>query len=210
MSRISVIVICKNAAATIERALDSIRIQSHKPSEVLVVAAPSDDETLTILESRTDLVILKQPGYGIADARNYGISMARERYIAFLDADDEWTPDALEVQLAVLASDPTAMVAMGFLVKVGQDSETLSDPMPAATPGGCLYRAEVFSVVGGFATDVTVASDHKWFMRARLEGVKQVSHEKIILKKYIHGKNESVVRRHHYRMEFISLLRGRT
>jgi len=209
MSNISVIVICKNAAATIGRALDSIMIQTKKPSEVLVVTAPSDEETLKILQSRKDIVILEQPGDGIADARNYGISKAKERYVAFLDADDEWTADALEVQLAILESDPKVLFVMGLLVKLGQDSDTLSDPMLAVTPGGCLFRAEVFSLTGGFATDVTVATDHKWFMKARLKGVKHISHEKIILKKYIHGNNESIIRRQDYRMEFISLLRGR-
>jgi hypothetical protein len=63
--------------------------------------------------------------------------------------------------------------------------------------------------MGGFDTDVAVAADHKWFMQARLQGVKFVAHQGIVLRKYIHGNNMSVVRRELYRKELISLLRGR-
>lgn len=209
MSLISVIVICKNAAATIERALDSVMMQFYKPLEVLVVVAPSSDRTLEILNSRSDVVILEQSGTGIGDARNIGIARARGRYIAFLDADDEWVPNTLALQLKAIASDPTSQFVMGCLVKVGQDSDKPTEPMPAVTPGGCLFRADIFSTVGGFATDVAVAADHKWFMRAKLEGIKHISHEDVILRKYIHGNNESLIRRQQYRMEIISLLRGR-
>jgi glycosyltransferase involved in cell wall biosynthesis len=105
MIHISVIVICKDSALTIERALDSIRMQSIKPKEVIVVAAPSSDGTIEILKSRDDIVILNQRGIGIGDARNYGISVAKSRYIAFLDADDEWLPNALEMQYTAVVDN---------------------------------------------------------------------------------------------------------
>lgn len=209
MSQISVIVICKNAASTIDRALDSVMMQSHKPLEVLAVVAPSSDRTMEILQSRRDVVVLEQLGHGIGDARNFGIASAHGRYIAFLDADDEWLPNTLQLQLDAIITDPTAMFAMGCLVKVGHDIELPSEPMPAVTPGGCLFRAEVFSIMGGFTTDVAIAADHEWFMRARLNGINYVSHEDVTLTKHIHGHNESLIRREQYRMEIISLLRGR-
>jgi hypothetical protein len=102
------------------------------------------------------------------------------------------------------------MVSIGLLIKVAENElEVFPEPMAAITPGGCLFRAEVFTYLGGFDTDVTVAADHKWFMQARLQGIKFVSHQGIILRKYIHGNNMSVVRRQQYRKELISLLRGR-
>jgi glycosyltransferase involved in cell wall biosynthesis len=210
MTDISVIVICKNSASTIERALDSILMQSQKPKEVIAVAAPSVDSTIEILQARKDLVILNQRGTGIGDARNLGISKVQGRYIAFLDADDEWAPNTLEVHSEAFELDPAAMVSMGFLIKVEENTpKVLSEPMAAVTPGGCLFRAEVFSCQGGFDTDSAVAADHKWFMQARLQGIKFVSHQGIVLKKHIHGNNMSVVRRELYRKELISLLRGR-
>jgi glycosyltransferase involved in cell wall biosynthesis len=210
MSPISVIVICKDSAATIERALDSIMVQTIKPKEVIAVAAPSVDSTIEILKARKDLVILNQQGRGIGDARNFGISEAKGSYIAFLDADDEWLPNALEMQYTALELDPSAMVAMGLLVKIAENEfEVFPEPMAAVTPGGCLFRAEVFSCLEGFDTDVSVVADHKWFMQARLKGIKFVSHQGIILRKYIHGQNISVVRRQQYRNELIALFRGR-
>jgi glycosyltransferase involved in cell wall biosynthesis len=209
MTDISVIVICKDSAATIERALDSIRSQSIKPIEVIAVAAPSVDGTIEILKTRKDVVILNQQGRGIGDARNFGISEAKGSYIAFLDADDEWVPNALEMQYTALEQDPSAMVAMGLLVKIADNElEVFPEPMAAVTPGGCLFRAEVFSCLEGFDTDVTVVADHKWFMQARLKGIKFASHQGIILRKHIHGQNISVLRRQKYRNELIALLRG--
>ena len=211
MIHISVIVICKNSADTIERALDSIRAQSIKPKEVIVVVAPSSDRTIEILKSREDIVILNQLGTGIGDARNLGISKVKGGYIAFLDADDEWVPHALEMQCDAFELDPTAMIAMGQLVKIEENAiDTVSEPMAAVTPGGCLFRSEVFSSFERFDTDFTVAADHKWFMQARLQGLKFVTHQGVILRKYIHGNNMSVLKRQQYRQELISLLRGRT
>jgi glycosyltransferase involved in cell wall biosynthesis len=66
-------------------------------------------------------VILNQLGTGIGDARNFGILSAKGRYIAFLDADDEWVPNALEMQYTALELDPSAMVAMGLLVKIEEN-----------------------------------------------------------------------------------------
>lgn len=209
MSQISVIVICKNSAATIERALDSIMSQSIKPSEVLVVLAPSADGTIEILKAREGLVILNQLGIGIGDARNFGISVAKGSYIAFLDADDEWLPNALEMQYTALELDPSAMIAMGLLVKIKENYlEILPDPMPAVTPGGCLFKVEAFSCFGQFDTNVIVSADHKWFFQARKKGIRTVSHQGIILRKHIHGQNMSVVRRQQYRKELIELLKG--
>jgi hypothetical protein len=110
---------------------------------------------------------------------------------------------------AALLSDPGAMVSVGFLVKVEENTQEVhSEAMPAVTPGGCLFRAEVFSYFEGFDSDVTVVADHKWFMHARLKGIKFVSHQGIILKKYIHGQNISVVRRQQYRNELMALFKG--
>jgi glycosyltransferase involved in cell wall biosynthesis len=210
MNNISVIVICKNAEATIGIALDSIMRQTITPLEILVIVASSSDRTLEVLKTRDEIDILAQEGYGMGDARNVGISRARGRYIAFLDADDEWLPNSLELQVAALETDFNVMYAVGHLVKIGPDGAEQSESIPALTPGGCLFKAEAFSSVGKFATDLSVAADHEWFLRARQNGVKHVIHDGLVLRKHIHGKNESVVRRHHYRMEFISLLRGRT
>jgi len=210
MSQISVIVITKNSVATIERALDSIVRQSLKPAEVIVVVSPSTtDGTLEILKKRNEVVIINQLGEGIGDARNYGISKAKGKWIAFLDADDEWLPNSLELQLKSLEIDHSAMVAMGLLVKIEEVSIKNNSllPMTAVTPGGCLFRAEVFSLVGNFDTKVKVVADHKWFMVARLNNIKFAMHQEIILRKYIHGQNMSIIRRQLYRAELMELIR---
>jgi glycosyltransferase involved in cell wall biosynthesis len=211
MNQISVIVITKNSANTIERALDSIKRQSLRPDEVIVVVAPSTtDRTIEILKNRKDLIILHQTGIGIGDARNFGISNAKGRWISFLDADDEWLPNTLELQLKSLNQDKSAMVAMGFLVKIEEGSceKKSAEPIPAVTPGGCLFDKEVFSLVGNFDTEVEVVADHKWFMIARLNNIDFANHQEVILKKYMHGQNMSIIRRQQYRNELMELIRS--
>lgn len=210
MNEISVIVITKNSAATIERALESIKMQSIRPVEVIVVVAPSTtDGTIEILRNREDLIILHQTGKGIGDARNLGISKAKGRWVAFLDADDEWLPYTLEIQLKLL-NDNSAMVAMGSLIKIqeGLHENKSLESMQAVTPGGCLFDKDVFSLVGKFDTHVEVVADHKWFMIARMKNIKFAYHQELILKKYMHGHNMSIVRRQQYRNELMELIRS--
>jgi glycosyltransferase involved in cell wall biosynthesis len=97
--RISVIIPAYNAAAYIERALQSILNQTRAADEILVINDGSTDNTADILrryESR--IRIIEQANAGVSAARNTGIRSANGDWIAFLDADDEWLPEKLAKQ----------------------------------------------------------------------------------------------------------------
>lgn len=105
--RVSVIIPAYNAASTICRAVDSVLRQTFRDFEVIVVDDGSTDDTRTRLERYGDRVrYLFQRNQERSAARNNGIRHAIGDLLAFLDADDCWTPEKLEKQVALLDAHP--------------------------------------------------------------------------------------------------------
>ncbi len=116
MPEISIIIPAYNAEKTIGETVDSVQNQTLSDWELIIINDGSTDNTLSILNPIKDsrIKIFSYPNAGVAVARNRGISKARGNYIAFLDADDLWTPDKLELQLAALQKNPAAGVAYSW------------------------------------------------------------------------------------------------
>ncbi|CAM4084026.1 glycosyltransferase family 2 protein [Gillisia limnaea] len=111
---VSVIMPAYNSANFITEAIASVQNQSYKNWELFVIDDFSTDETCSIveniikLEPRVQLLKnLKNEGAGAT--RNKGITAAKGDFIAFLDADDLWLPQKLEVQIKFMAEDQLAM-----------------------------------------------------------------------------------------------------
>lgn len=109
---VSVVIPTFNREKTIRRCIDSIVNQTYPAFEIIVVDDGSEDRTLDILQSEyKDVVkIVKQVHKGAQAARNAGILAANGEYIAFLDSDDEWLPNTLELQIEALKKDINAVV----------------------------------------------------------------------------------------------------
>jgi glycosyltransferase involved in cell wall biosynthesis len=100
-SAVSVVVPCHNAAPTLAATLGSVLEQTVPPLEVVVVDDGSLDGSVEIARSFGPPVrVLTQQNAGPAAARNTGIAACRGDYVAFVDADDRWLPQKLELQLA--------------------------------------------------------------------------------------------------------------
>jgi glycosyltransferase involved in cell wall biosynthesis len=97
--KVSVIIPTYNRAHLIAETILSALEQSLADREIIVVDDGSTDETSEVLRTFEDKVIyIRQANSGPAKARNTGIRMARGKYIAFLDSDDIWLPEKLELQ----------------------------------------------------------------------------------------------------------------
>lgn len=94
---ISVVIPAHNAEPFIEAALKSVRSQTAKPAEIIVVDDGSIDKTAEIAFS-FGVTVLRQRKQGPSAARNSGVIAATQPWIAFLDADDLWEPDKLRDQ----------------------------------------------------------------------------------------------------------------
>jgi glycosyltransferase involved in cell wall biosynthesis len=110
MPLVSVIVPAWNVAQFIPAALSSVFAQSFTDLELIVVNDGSPDTealeaALKPFRGRPGTHYLVQENHGPSGARNAGIAHAGGRFLAFLDADDEWEPTYLEEQIARLSSD---------------------------------------------------------------------------------------------------------
>lgn len=99
---ISVVIPTYNRARDLKRALKSLLAQTYIHWEALVVDNQSDDDTDDVVsgfnDSRIKLAKIQNNGI-IAASRNLGINLACGQYVAFLDSDDWWKPQKLEISL---------------------------------------------------------------------------------------------------------------
>lgn len=99
--RISVIVPTYNRAHLLPRAIDSVLRAVSPGDEVIVVDDGSTDGTERITERYSEKIrYVRTENRGAGPARNLGIQMANHDWIAFLDSDDEWMPDHLDLHRA--------------------------------------------------------------------------------------------------------------
>jgi glycosyltransferase involved in cell wall biosynthesis len=114
---VTVLIPAYNAARTIERALASVWRQDYPAMEVIVVDDCSTDNTGIRVEgmARRNLRLIRlEKNRGVSGALNAGIRQARNGYIAFLDADDEWLADKLIKQLPIIEAHPDmTLIACG-------------------------------------------------------------------------------------------------
>ena len=128
--KVSVVIPLYNKAHCVERALHSIRAQTLRDFEVIVVDDGSTDDGASVVASYSDprVRLIGQPNAGPGPARNAGIAEAKGEFIAFLDADDEWLPTYLEENLRSLeeTGPELAAITCGYLeYPLGESKEAM-------------------------------------------------------------------------------------
>jgi hypothetical protein len=116
---ISVIIPTYNSEEYIAEALNSVLQQTYNNIEVLLVDDASTDNTTEIIRqfAKNDcrIILEKLPiNSGTAIARNKGINSANGSFIAFLDADDMWLPNKLQLQLELMQEKNCAVVFSSY------------------------------------------------------------------------------------------------
>ena len=119
---ISIIIPCFNSSKTISRALISVFCQSYTNYEIIIIDDGSSDILITediILSFKNPKICLIKHTNNLngAAARNTGIKNAKGKYIAFLDADDEWLPEHLKESIIVLQNNKSDLIYSKCLVK---------------------------------------------------------------------------------------------
>jgi glycosyltransferase involved in cell wall biosynthesis len=115
---VSVVIPCYQCAGTLERAIASVAAQTRRPAEVILVDDASGDDTRELLQKLSQsyesgwikLVLLDQ-NVGAASARNAGWNLATQTYVAFLDADDAWHPEKIEIQSFYMDAHPDVVLS---------------------------------------------------------------------------------------------------
>jgi glycosyltransferase involved in cell wall biosynthesis len=96
--KISVVIPTYNRAKVVPKALESVFSQTFSPAEIIVVDDGSKDDTRGVLASYGNRIkAISQENGGLSAARNTGILAASSEWVAFLDDDDEYVPERLEI-----------------------------------------------------------------------------------------------------------------
>jgi glycosyltransferase involved in cell wall biosynthesis len=181
--RISVITVSYNSASTIERTLESVRLQSWTDVEHIAIDGASTDGTVdALVRHRADLAyFVSEPDGGIYDAMNKGIRASSGDVIGFLNADDHYAHDRVLATVAGVFQHDDVDAVFGdvvFLQPGGNGDRRVRrfrsgrfSParigqgwMPAHT--ATFVRRDVFTRFGEFRTDYRIGGDFEWVARA--------------------------------------------
>ncbi len=143
---ISIIIPTFNRGFIVTRAIDSALSQTYKDFEIIVVDDGSTDNTRAVLAPyKAQIRYFYQENQGVAGARNKGIKESKGEFIAFLDSDDYWHPEKLELQMAFFRSHPeVAMVYSRHWKEIDTQGKKLM-PKRKKLVQGHIYSKIIFS-----------------------------------------------------------------
>ena len=189
---ISVVIPTRNRVQLLQRAVSSVLNQDTAPDdfdfEVIVVEQQSSDGTDQFLSSISDprLRVLRAPPIGPGAARNLAVSQARGTWIAFVDDDDFWAPNKLQIQLSALVAhdggwgctgtyyldDTEHVIGLRQPLRTGPLDDLyadLAEENVVTSTSTVMVRRQLLIDAGGFPTDVHFAED--WMLWIRLAKV---------------------------------------
>jgi glycosyltransferase involved in cell wall biosynthesis len=184
MPVISVVIPVYNGEQTIKETIESVLSQTFTDFELIISNDGSQDDTLKVVSNIPDsrIKVFSYSNAGLSTSRNRGIFQATGEYIAFIDADDLWTPDKLAEQLKVLQNNPQAAVAYSWTDSIDESGQffrvgghrtvngnvltrlILNDFIESGS--NPLIRKQALIEVGGFDESLTHSED--WDMWLRL------------------------------------------
>jgi len=178
---VSVIIPTYNRWPLVREAIESVLAQSYRSFELIVVDDGSTDGMASKLASfGTDLRVIRQSRMGVSAARNRGASIARGRYLAFLDSDDLWLPEKLAIQTAFMEDHAEIEICQtdeiwlrrGLRVnpkakhrKPSGDIFRRSLDLCLVSPSAVMMTRELFNRSGGFDEDLPVCEDYDLWLR---------------------------------------------
>jgi len=125
--KISTVIPTYNSANFIQDALTSIRQQTRPVDEIIIIDDGSTDATEAVVrEFGDDIIYIRQENQGPSAARNHGVQCSSGDWIAFLDADDQWTPDKIKQQLLALESHPTLHLIASDMSEIDTEGRTIT------------------------------------------------------------------------------------
>ncbi len=164
---VSVIITTKNEESVIARLIESIKKQTYKYKEIILVDNNSTDKTIDIAKKNGVKVYTLGPERSAQ--RNFGAKIAKGKYLLFLDADMELTPDVLKNCVEICNKDkkiggvviPEESKAYSFWERVKAFERSFyNESGDEITDAARFFRKEVFQKVGGY--DETITGPEDW------------------------------------------------
>lgn len=176
---ISILTASLNSETTIERTLISIKTQSFRDFEHIVIDGNSIDSTVKIIkqyESAYNLKWISEPDSGIADALNKGFNLSNGRYILVIQADDSLiSNDILEKIYPSLKTDCYDIHSFPVILDHPGYGRIIKKPIRHLwwnhfkfifPHQGCFVKKSIFEKLEGFDTRFKINMDYDFFYRA--------------------------------------------
>ncbi|MFQ3189538.1 MAG: glycosyltransferase involved in cell wall biosynthesis [Paraglaciecola sp.] len=193
-ARFSVVIPLYNKVDSIIRTLASISEQRFAAAEIIVVDDGSTDNSAAKVAALNipNLILVKQKNQGVSAARNYGVKLAQHQYIAFIDADDQWSPFYLYEMSKLIERFPEYQCFASNYQKVfevgGYQNPKLA--LGDMSPNGCVMNnyfevcakgdlpfmpsslvitTQLFKQLGGFPVGEVMGEDQALFSQIALQ-----------------------------------------
>jgi glycosyltransferase involved in cell wall biosynthesis len=180
---VSVVIATYNMAEYVPLAVRSVLDQIYKNIEVIIIDDGSTDETREVVKPYLNDVRVRylfQENKGQAVAKNCGVRESRGEYVAFLDGDDMWAPEKLDVQIPLFSKSEAVGVIYSRVLYVDEKGKELrvadnelfrgrvSGPLLIRNFigfGTCVVKRECFDRCGGFKEHVRMGVDYDLWLR---------------------------------------------
>jgi glycosyltransferase involved in cell wall biosynthesis len=190
MPQVSVVMPVYNGERFLQESLESVWAQTFDDYELICVDDGSTDGSSALLARYGQRIrVVRQANAGQSAARNAGVSLARGRYVAFLDQDDLWYPSKLMTQVAALDRNPTSVLVhcnfdrideRGHMVQQGagltERASALASSMGQLIgealifPSAMMIRKDIYERVGGFYQELQGFEDFDLIARLKQHG----------------------------------------
>jgi glycosyltransferase involved in cell wall biosynthesis len=203
MARVSVVIPTYNRLPTVKDAIESVLNQTYRDFEFWVVDDGSTDGTGEALRTFGDKVkYVSQNNRGVSAARNLGLRISRGKYLAFLDSDDLWEPQKLEIQVKCMEENPQfplcytdeVWIRGGTRVNPKKKHAKYSGwifekclPLCIISPSSALMKRSLFDEIGGFDETLPVCEDYDLWLRVTCRYPVLFIDKKLIVKRGGHA-----------------------
>lgn len=196
---VSVITVCYNSAEMLQRTIKSLRIQTYKEIEYIVIDGASKDNTLQVIKENQDIINLwiSEPDNGLYFAMNKGLELANGDYVIFINAGDMfYLPDTLEKIFSNHQDDVDiyygdTMILAENLKELG--SRRLSPPKQLTKNsfrwGMTVCHQSIFikrSIAPKYDTSYRITADYDWVLSS-IENAKKIVNTKQYISKFLSG-----------------------
>jgi glycosyltransferase involved in cell wall biosynthesis len=182
---VSVIIPTFNREQFLQKAIDSVLAQTYPHFELIIVDDGSMDNTEKLVEKcNSDIIYIRQNNKGPAAARNKGVQAARYNLLAFLDSDDWFAEDKLEVQTRAMGKNPDYLIShtqekwyrngriLNQKIRHQKNSGDIfhqSLELCAVGMSTVLMHRKVFDLYGLFDEEYPCCEDYEFWLRVSAE-----------------------------------------
>jgi glycosyltransferase involved in cell wall biosynthesis len=187
--KVSIITVCLNSKEYIEDTIRSVRGQTYKDIEYIIIDGGSTDGTITVIKKyEKDISYwVSEPDKGISDAFNKGINASKGDIIGIINAGDRYTVDAVSTAVRILKENPEFDFVYGdliytdekgnpqFLVKGDRNyQKKIYYTLPSLIHPTVFLKRDVYESCGLYEGSYRLAMDYEFLLRITRYGKKGI------------------------------------